>query len=488
MGKILVVDDEERMVQLLQSALTHRGHEVTGVTSGQAALDAIKTGSFDLVLTDLRMEPVDGMAVIEGVKADNPDTAVVVLTAYGEIETAVVALRLGAYQYLTKPFNFDEVALVAEKAMAEAILQRQNEALRQAVNQLPGRQELIGESEATHALRDLIAKVAPSEATVLIRGESGSGKEIVARAIHTVSKRTQGPFVAVNCAAIAETLLESELFGYRRGAFTGADSDREGLFEAARGGTLFLDEIGEAGTAVQAKLLRVLEERKMNRVGDPRERDVDVRIIAATNRPLEQAIANGTFRQDLYYRLLVFPVDVPPLRERIDDIPLLAAHFLARLGRARQKIPAATLNHLRAYDWPGNVRELRNLLERAHILAGDGPIKQQHLLLNVGGDPSAGIGVTNRASSDLNLEHNERRLIQAALERAGGNKSLAAKMLGITRRTLYSRLKLLGISANPVDPDDQRSAGSQAAKSTRTQSQPGYNEDCQDEDRKTMDS
>ncbi len=299
MAKILVVDDEERMVVLLKSALTHKGYEVTGVTSGQAALDAVARGSFDLVLTDLRMEPVDGMAVIEGVKAESPGTAVVVLTAYGEVKTAVAALQKGAYQYLTKPFNFDEVALVVEKALAESELQTQNRALRLALAADRGARELVGESEATCHLKEMIAKVAPSDATVLIRGESGSGKELVARAVHAGSGRAGGPFVAVNCAAIAETLLESELFGYRKGAFTGADSDKEGLFEAARGGTLFLDEIGEAGSGVQAKLLRVLEERKMNRVGDPREREVDVRIIAATNRPLEEAIEGGTFRQDL---------------------------------------------------------------------------------------------------------------------------------------------------------------------------------------------
>ncbi len=385
MAKILVVDDEERMVALLRSALAHRGHEVTGVTSGQAALDAVARSSFDLVLTDLRMEPVDGMAVIEGVKSANPHTAVVVLTAYGEVKSAVEALRKGAYQYLTKPFNFDEVALVAEKALAETGLQRQNLALRHAVTRLSGSQELVGESAAIEALIELIAKVAPSEATVLIRGESGSGKELVARAIHTGSGRAAGPFVAVNCAAIAETLLESELFGYRKGAFTGADSDKEGLFEAARGGTLFLDEIGEAGAGVQAKLLRVLEERKMNRVGDPCEREVDVRVIAATNRPLQEAMQSGSFRRDLYYRLLVFPVDVPPLRERGEDISLLVDHFLARLGRVHQKLPAVSLNRLRAYGWPGNVRELRNLLERAHILAGDVPIADEHVLLDVSG-------------------------------------------------------------------------------------------------------
>ncbi len=445
MGRILLVDDEEKIVVLLKAALSHRGHEVTGVTSGEAALAAVSAEAFDLVLTDLRMEPVDGMTVIREVKASSPDTAVVVLTAYGEVKTAVEALRLGAAHYLTKPFNFDEVALVVEKTLAEARMQRQNQALRRASTQVGGSQELVGYSPLVVALRQIIAKVAPSDTTVLIRGESGTGKELVARSIHRASARSGGSFVAVNCAAIAESLLESELFGYRRGAFTGADSDHEGLFEAAQGGSLFLDEIGEAGLNVQAKLLRVLEERKMNRVGDPREREVDVRVIAATNRSLEQAIAAGSFRQDLYYRLLVFPVDVPPLRERTEDLPSLAEHFLAGLGHRPTKLPGTTLKRLRAYSWPGNVRELRNVLERAHILAGDGPLADAHVILEVGQPPAVG-GVPESLPADLDLANNERRLIRAALQRAEGNKSLAAKMLGITRRTLYSRLKLLGMT------------------------------------------
>ena len=452
MGKILVVDDEEKIVVLLKSALTQKGYEVTGVTSGEAALAAVAQSDFDLVLTDLRMEPVDGMTVIRQVKQASPGTAVVVLTAYGEVKTAVEALRLGAAHYLTKPFNFEEVALVVQKSLAAAGVQRQNQALRQAVNRPLGGQELVGEAAATVALKEMIAKVAPSETTVLIRGESGTGKELVARAIHATSARCHGPFVAVNCAAIAENLLESELFGYRRGAFTGADSDREGLFEAARDGSLFLDEVGEAGLGVQAKLLRVLEERKMNRVGDPREREVDVRIVAATNRPLEQAIAAGTFRQDLYYRLLVFPLDVPPLRERSGDIPQLAGHFLRALGRAPGQLPASALKRLRGYGWPGNVRELRNVLERAHILAGDAPIDDAHILLEVG-QMGAGPDSGDGGAGDLNLADNERRLIRAALDRAQGNKSQAAKLLGITRRTLYSRLNLLGlVDAGKGDP------------------------------------
>ncbi len=377
MAKILLVDDEARLVALLRAALAVRGHDVTGVGDGRTALDLVAQEPYDVVLTDLRMEPVDGLAVIAGVKERSPETVVVVLTAYGNVASAVAALQRGAYHYLTKPINFDEVAHVVEQALAAASLRRENRALRQAMDLLAAEHRLLGEAPATRRLRELIVKAAPSEATVLIRGESGSGKEVVARALHAHSARAAGPFVAVNCAAIAETLLESELFGHRKGAFTGADRDREGLFEAAKGGTLLLDEIGEAGPKVQAKLLRVHEERRLNRVGDPRERAVDVRVLAATNRPLEQAIAEGTFRQDLYYRLQVFPLDVPPLRERLDDLPELARHFLDRLGRRRQSLPAGTLQRLRAHTWPGNVRELRNLLERAHILAGDGPLRDR---------------------------------------------------------------------------------------------------------------
>jgi len=453
MGKILLVDDEERMVTLLRSALAYRGHDVQGVTSGQEALDLVDREAFDLVLTDLRMQPVGGMAVIAGVKERSPDTAVVVLTAHGDVASAVEALQKGAYHYLTKPINFDEVAHTVQRALAEADLQRENRALRHAVTRVDSAAaDLVGQAPATVRLRELIAKVAPSDATVLISGESGVGKEVVARAVHRASSRREGPFVAVNCAAIAETLLESELFGYRKGAFTGADQDREGLFESAHGGTLFLDEIGEAGGGVQAKLLRVLEERRLNRVGDPREREVDVRVLAASNRPLDQAIADGRFREDLYYRLLVFPIEVPPLRERTADIVPLAQHFFARFGRHDEALSPTTITRLRAHAWPGNVRELRNLIERAHIMAGPGPIGDEHILLDMGraGGEAPGAG----PGGDLNLDSNARRLIRAAIARAGGNKTLAAEMLGITRRTLYSRLKLLGLDEEFLGPED----------------------------------
>ena len=451
MARILIADDEKKMVTLLVAALRARGHEVTGVYGGREALDQLELGGWDVVLTDLKMEPVGGLEVVRAVREHHPDTQAVVLTAYGQVETAVAAMQAGAFHYLTKPINFQEVAQVVEKAAGTGDLIRQNRALRQTVDALQGAQGFLGESAAARNLRDLIAKVAPAEATVLVRGESGSGKEVAARAVHLAGPRSGGPFIAVNCAAISESLLESELFGYRKGAFTGADTDREGLFEAARGGTLFLDEIGEAGPAVQAKLLRVLEEKKINRVGDPRERAVDARVIAATNRPLEQAMARGLFREDLYYRLQVFPLDVPPLRDRTDDLALLSAHFLARLGRRQTTLPARVLQRLRAHSWPGNVRELRNLMERAHILAGGQPIDQEHIRLD--GAPGS-VGPACGTGADLNLDANARQLIAAALERAAGNKSLAAQLLGITRRTLYSRLKLLGMETGEVPDAD----------------------------------
>ena len=450
MAKILVVDDETRLVMLLKSALESQGHQVDGVHSGQDALDLVKENKYDIVLTDLHMEPVDGMAVVVGVKKSSPDTEIIVLTAYGEVESAVKCMQAGACHYMTKPVNFTDVAAMVNKFARVGELTRENRSLKLAVAVLNAGENIIGEAAATEKMREMIGRVAPSEATVLIRGESGTGKEITARAIHNASGRREGPFVAVNCAAIAESLLESELFGYRKGAFTGADADREGLFEAARGGTLFLDEIGEAPMAVQAKLLRVLEERKINRVGDPRETDVDVRIIAATNRPLEDAIAQKSFREDLYYRLLVFPLDVPSLRERTDDIAMLAAHFMKQLGRRQKKLPAKTITRLRAYSWAGNVRELRNLIERAHILAGPGKIEDEHVMLNVAGVLPA-VRTENSLGGDLNLDNNARRLITAALDRAGDNKSQAAQMLGITRRTLYSRLKLLGMDDDSAD-------------------------------------
>jgi DNA-binding NtrC family response regulator len=431
MANILVVDDEQRNVTLLKMRLEGKGHSVIGCYDGEEALKLFGEQPFDIVLTDLKMEPVDGMAVIAGVKEDSPDIPVIMLTAYADWKTAVGAMEIGAFTYLKKPWEFDEVNMAVNRALELKGQQRSNTVLKQEVKHISGSRNLIGTSSVMKQMQKLIVKVGPTDATVLIRGESGSGKELVARAVHNASNRADKPFVAVNCAAISGSLLESELFGYRKGAFTGADCDREGLFEAASGGTLFLDEIGEAGIDVQAKLLRVLEERKINRVGDPRERKVDVRIVAATNRPLEDAISEGLFREDLYYRLIVFPVDVPPLRDRLDDLEELSLHFLNGVT-----LSAITVKRMRSYGWPGNVRELRNVLERAQILSS-GKIEDEDVLLDV---RTAG---ATESINDLNLENNEKKLVITALKRAQGNKTVASEMLGITRRTLYSRLKLL---------------------------------------------
>jgi DNA-binding NtrC family response regulator len=446
MARILIVDDEKSQNVTMRLLLEGEGHQVVDAPGGAEALAALARESFDLVLTDLRMSPVDGLAVIEGARRESPGTPVIMLTAYADLDTAVEAMRRGAVNYLRKPWKMEEVKLAVSRALEGAAIAREGRAWRREAQRAAGAAGLLGRSPAMARLRDLVERIAPSDATVLIRGESGSGKEVAARAIHEASARAAGPFVAVNCAAIPENLLESELFGYRRGAFTGADEDREGLFEAARGGTLLLDEIGEAGPGVQAKLLRVLAERRINRVGDPREREVDVRVLAATNRPLEDAIREGRFREDLYYRLLVIPVDIPPLRERPGDVEILADHFLAGFGR-REGLTADLQRRLRAYGWPGNVRELRNVIERAHILAGPQPVGEEHVMLDVGSSPRRRADVAD-ASGGLALEDHERRLIRAALQRAGGNKTEAAKMLGITRRTLYSRLNLLGLDAD----------------------------------------
>ncbi len=445
MARILVVDDEPKMQILLARKLQRAGHEVRTVGDGTSALEALGEGAADVVFTDLKMPGLDGMGLLEEVKERWPDTRVIVMTGHGdEVRTAVQAMKLGATDYLTKPLDLDELVLLAERAVREKQLTRENERLRQLVRRQNPTWDLVGRSEAIAKVKELVRKVAPTDATVLIRGESGTGKELTARAIHAHSRRAKKPFLAVNCAAIADTLLESELFGYVKGAFTGADQDKAGFFELADGGTLFLDEIGEANASVQAKLLRALEEKAFIPVGGHREVHSDVRIVAATNRDLERLIADGRFREDLFYRFNVFPIELPPLRERIDDLPELVAALLEQLGYDRDALDSGVLARLRQYPWPGNVRELRNILERATILAQGGRILPQHILLpedGVGGQDDLG------GSEPLNLkvEDHERRLIRLALQRAGGNKTRAAELLGLTRRALYSRMERLGL-------------------------------------------
>ena len=432
------------MVTLLVGALQHRGHQAVGVHAGQDALDLVGREDFDVVLTDLRMEPVDGMAVLQGVRARSADTQVIVLTAYGAVETAVAALQAGAFQYLTKPFNFNEVVHVVEQAAETRALAAQNRGFRKAAGAGQPR-GLLGGSEAARSLRTLIARVAPSDATVLVRGESGSGKEVVARAIHAASGRADAPFVAVNCAAIAETLLESELFGYRKGAFTGADRDHDGYFARAHGGSIFLDDVDDLPPNVQVKLLRVLQEREIPPVGGGAPVPVDFRLITATKEDLKELTVRGAFREDLYYRLNVIPLPLPTLAERREDIPALVRHFVSARGEeADFDFSQDRLQALLEYHWPGNVRELENVVERMLALPNvpvrdlfDGPLRGS------GRPGPAAPAIPGDAVPTYReyMERCEEQLLRHALDRADGNVTTAAQLLDLPRSTLRSKLE-----------------------------------------------
>ncbi len=455
MARILVVDDESKMQELLAKALARRGHEVRTAGDGVAAIAQLEESEAEVVFSDLRMPGLDGVELLAKVRERWPNTRLVIMTGHGDdVRTAVEAMKLGAYDYLTKPLDLEEVAIIAQRAAQERELSLENARLRGVVHRQNQGKEMVGESEAMARVRELVLKVAPTDATVLVRGESGTGKELTARAIHQYSKRAKRPFLAVNCAAIADTLLESELFGYVKGAFTGADQNKAGLFELADKGTLFLDEIAEANASVQAKLLRALEEKRFLPVGAHREIEVDVRIVAATNKDLESLIADNRFREDLFYRFNVFPVEVPPLRNRIEDLPGLVGHFLSGFGRDPNEISPEVFARLRAYPWPGNVRELRNILERAHILAQGEAIGLGHVLLpeRLGGSDQELLGAR---PLNLRIEDHERRLIRLALNRAGGNKTKAAELLGLSRRALYSRMERLQlpIEGTPEEGD-----------------------------------
>ncbi len=444
--KTLVVDDEEKFARLVAEHLHDAGHQVVAVTTGAEALEALVRGGFDVVVTDLKMAPVDGMAVLEAAKKADPETGVVMMTAYGTVEKAVEAMRLGAYDFVAKPFALDELVLVLERFREQTALRRENVALKRELSSSGRFVDMAGKSSSLAKVRSLVAKVGPSDTSVLILGESGVGKELVARLIHRTSARSDRPFVVVHAAALPETLLESELFGYEKGAFTGAVGRKQGRLEMADGGTLFLDEIGEISPAFQVKLLRFLQERTFVRVGGTRTTRVDARIVAATNRDLQEEVRNGEFREDLYYRLAVFPIVVPPLRERRADIPLLARHILNRFGYNREP-EGGVMKVLEGYDWPGNVRELENVLERALILAGGDDIGPQHVQLP---EPvlvqSQVIGPAQaRGKGRKSLMEMEEEMLRDALQRAGGNKSKAARILGITRRMLYTKLTRFGI-------------------------------------------
>jgi two-component system response regulator AtoC len=451
---ILVVDDDPAMRHLLSVILTDHGWEARAVASAEDALREIELRDPDLVLTDVRMPGMDGLALLREIQRRRPDLTVIVMSAYGAHDAAIEAMKAGAYDYLSKPFRRDEVVLVLRKAEERERLSRENRRLRTELAGGLGPASLVGPSEPMQEVLRQVRKVAPQKTTVLLQGESGTGKELVARAIHDLSPRAALPFVAVNCGAIPGELLESELFGHVRGAFTDASRTKKGLVEEADGGTLFLDEVGELPLAMQVKLLRFIEDEEVRPLGDVRARKVDVRVVAATARELRKAVAAGQFREDLLYRLDVVTVRLPPLRDRKDDIPALAAHFLARQARLRPDLPGLALGDdareaLLAHRWPGNVRELEHALERAVVLA-DGPVvREQDLPEAVRAPPpapppeagEAGLSV-KRATRAL-----EERLIRAALERTGGNRTRAAELLELSYRALLYKIRDYGIDA-----------------------------------------
>ncbi|WP_407313332.1 sigma-54-dependent transcriptional regulator [Desulfosporosinus sp. SB140] len=446
MRRILVADDEANMRWVLERALTKAGYDVETVEDGQLAINRALAERPDIVLVDLKMPKQDGLSVLRALKEQYPDLLVVMMTAHGSTSTAIEAMKAGAQDYLMKPFDIDELLITVAKAF-------EVESLREQVNYLKqeARHEgwqLVGNSEKIQAVKHLAERVAPTPATVLILGESGTGKELVAHAIHTLSPRVDGPFIRVNCAALTETLLESELFGHEKGAFTGAHTRKTGRFELADGGTLFLDEIGELSLNVQAKLLRVLQERMFERVGGEKTINVDVRIIAATNRDLLKEAQEGRFREDLYYRLNVFPISVPPLRERREDIALLAEHFLERLktyGGSKIFAPEV-LSRLTSYSWPGNVRELENVVERMVIISQGAVIGMESLPLF---DEPPTLAKNSEPfvlpPEGVSLEEIEKSFLQQAMEQTGGNQSQAAKRLRLSRHAFLYRLEKYGI-------------------------------------------
>ena len=448
---ILVVDDDSAHRTMLRTLLSGWGYTIFEADDGTSAIEQVHEQPFDLILMDIRMIKVSGLEALTAIRTYNPAIPIVLMTAYASVETAVEALKSGAYDYLPKPLNFDELKITIERAMDHSGLKEENRLLRESLDTQFDSQDIIGRSSSMVKVLETVAQVAPSEATVLITGESGTGKEIIAGAIHHNSLRKNGPYIKINCAAITETLLESELFGHEKGAFTGAYKRKEGRFRQADGGSLFLDEISEMSTAMQAKLLRVIQEREITRVGGEEVIDVDVRVMAATNKELMEEIESGRFREDLYYRLNVVSVNIPPLRDRREDIPLLAQHFLKMFSEKNNKeikgfTPQAMDNFLK-YGWPGNVRELMNAVERGVVLAQTEYLDER--VLSVASkveEFEAEMISKNGIPGDIPLDEIERVAILKALGLAEGNKSEAARRLGITRQTLLKKLKKYGVS------------------------------------------
>ena len=439
------------MVSVISDICQERGHQTVAYASGQKALENLATHAPQLVISDLRMDKVGGLDILRECREVLPQTPVILITAYKTVETALEAMKLGAYDYITKPFKVDELQLTIQRALDNQSLVRENRNLRQIVKEKYRFENIIGTSGKMQEIYNLIAKVADTDSTILIQGESGTGKELVARALHFNSTRQHQPFVAINCSALPENLLESELFGHKKGSFTGAVQDKIGLFEEAEQGTIFLDEVNSMAQPLQTKLLRVLQERQIRRVGDTKSIPINVRVLAATNEVLGEKIKGGNFREDLYYRLAVIPIEMPALRERPDDIPLLVAHFLqknaAQTGTEAKKIDPKAVDMLAAYRWPGNVRELENAVERACALCDDGIVRVTDLppqVVRHASTPQTEHTGTMPVGQTLDeyIRDQERRYIEETIKFNGDSREKAAKMLGISMATLYRKLEV----------------------------------------------
>lgn len=449
MERILIVEDKESMAEMLRQTLEPEGYTVVIARDGAEGIKRIKDTRIDAVITDLKLPKKDGIEVLKASKGENPLIPVIVMTAFGSIETAVNAIKLGAYDFLTKPLDTDYLLLLLKRSLETQRLVTENLLLKDKLSTQLGMPTIIGKSPSILKVAENIQKVAPTKTTVLLLGESGTGKELFARAIHYLSPRKNNPFVPINCAAIPSGLLESELFGHEKGSFTGAEERKLGKFELANNGTIFFDEIGEMDIALQAKVLRALQEGEIERVGGTKPINIDVRIIAASNRDIEKAVADRLFREDLYYRLSVFPITIPPLRERKEDIPLLIEHFISKYStemKIKQKaITSDTLDVLKGYLWKGNVRELENVIERALILCDGDTITQKDIRLNPLSMDDIPLNGTLEEVSKTALKIAESRRIRKALEDADGNKSKASEILKVSYKTLLTKIKEYGL-------------------------------------------
>ncbi len=446
--RVLVIEDEDKLRRVLELQLSSSGYDLDLAPSGEASLRFIDRA--DLILTDLKLPEMDGMQVLAHARQMNPSAPVVVMTAFGTIENAVEAMKRGAADFLLKPFSLDHLTAIIEKALEVRALRDENRALKEELGRRYQFDNIIGHSPNMQEIFQTILRIAPSRATVLLCGESGVGKDLIARAIHYHSPRREKPFVKINCTAIPENLMESELFGYEKGAFTGANITKPGKFEQADTGTVFLDEIGDVPAAIQVKLLRILQEREFERLGSNKVRHIDVRILAATNVDLRAALEQGRFREDLYYRLNVLPLNIPSLRERKEDIPFLAKHFVDKFGRESRGEPGQLtdegLSKLMGYHWPGNVRELENVIERSLLLSPTATLRGVDIKLDQSSKPKP--AVSDFLPEGVTLEEHEQSIIREALRRANGNKSQAARLLGLTRNALRYRLDQMGVDSS----------------------------------------